>query len=137
MSDQAVARLLRCSLNRMDQISLNSSLKLHQAYNTPLPRSAAGVATGGTPVAGTLSRAALVADQVAIARPEKLARTVERLSAGSVQQPAIDKTVQERSVLTPPATYTSRGTLAMHSQPGDRNAAATGVAIGRLVDLNG
>lgn len=116
----------------MDTINTNASLRLSQAYGIPAkpPARSEGIA-------GTIARASSVSDQVAISRPEKLSKSIERLAAGAVAQPAVEKQSPARSPLAVAATYTSRGTLAMHSQPGDRNAAATGIAIGRSLDVNG
>lgn len=114
----------------MSTINTSASLRLSQTYGA----SAKPLHPEG--VAGTISRAAQVSDQVAIARPEKLSQSIERLAAGAVDVPAVERQPAQRSVLASPATYTSRGTLAMHAQPGDRNAAATGVAIGRALDVN-
>ncbi|MBX3381591.1 MAG: hypothetical protein KF805_15960 [Phycisphaeraceae bacterium] len=115
----------------MDTINTSASLRLSQTYGapskpTPKPES----------IAGTISRASQVSDQVAISRPEKLTKSIERLAAGAVDLPAIEKHQSVRSPQAVPATYTSRGTLSMHTQPGDRNAAATGVAIGRSLDVS-
>ncbi|MBL8886070.1 MAG: hypothetical protein JNK16_05370 [Phycisphaerales bacterium] len=118
----------------MDTINTNASLRLTQAYGvSPKPQTQ----TKAESVAGTISRASQVSDQVAISRPEKLAQSVQRLAAGAVSQPAVEKQSTVRSPLASATTYTSRGTLAMHAQPGDRNAAATGIAIGRALDVNG
>ena len=120
----------------MNTINTSASLRLSETYGAAAgTHSAAQIDRAG--IAGTISRAAEVSDQVAIARPEKLSKNIERLAAGAVDQPAIEKSTPVRSPLAAPATYTSRGTLAMHAQPGDRNAATTGVAIGRSLDVNG
>ncbi|MBX3390296.1 MAG: hypothetical protein KF691_12680 [Phycisphaeraceae bacterium] len=116
----------------MNTINTSASIRLSQTYGAP----ASAQANAGS-VAGTISRAAGVSDQVAISRPEKLSNSIERLTSGAVKQPAIEKSAPAKSVFAAPAVYTSRGTLAMHAQPGDRNAAATGVAIGRSLDVNG
>lgn len=116
----------------MDTINTNASLRLSQAYGIQ-----AKPQTRNDGVAGTISRASAVSDQVAISRPEKLTRSIERLAAGAVSQPAVEKQTTARSPLAAAATYTSRGTLSLHAQPGDRNAAATGIAIGRSLDVNG
>ncbi|MGH7242829.1 MAG: hypothetical protein ACREJD_05370 [Phycisphaerales bacterium] len=112
--------------------AINASLRLTQAYGIAArpPAKADGVA-------GTISRASQISDQVAISRPEKLIKSIDRLAAGAVDQPAVEKNQPARSPLATVSTYTSRGTLAMHAQPGDRNAAATGIAIGRAIDVNG
>ncbi len=118
----------------MDKVTLNSALRLTQTYGgAAKPRAIVD------PFKSTISRASDVQDKVSIARPEKLAQNVDRLAAGSVGVPAVDTSSSPIDALprTTPATYTSRGTILMQSQPGERNAAATGVAIGRLVDLNG
>ena len=118
----------------MDTINTNASLRLTQAYGgLPKQQSQPKVES----VAGTISRASQVSDQVAISRPEKLAQSIHRLAAGAVDQPAVEKQPNLRSPLASATTYTSRGTLAIHAQPGDRNAAATGIAIGRSLDVNG
>lgn len=119
----------------MDKINANSNLRLTQAYSSALRAQAKPAAN----TFGTVdSRASSVEDQVAISRPERLATSVQRLAAGTVSVPAIEKQPVE-SVLPQrvSATYTARGTLAMHGQPGDRNAAATGVTIGKMVDISG
>lgn len=119
----------------MDKINANANLRLTQAYATALrAQTKPATATFST----VDSRANQVEDQVAISRPEKLATSVQRLAAGTVSIPAVEKQ-QAQSVLPQRvnATYTARGTLAMHTQPGDRNAAATGVAIGKMVDISG
>jgi hypothetical protein len=116
----------------MDTINTNASLRLTQAYGIS-PKPQAKIEN----VAGTISRASQVSDQVAISRPEKLTQSIQRLAAGAVNQPAVEKQPAARSPLASAATYTSRGTLAMHAHPGERNAAATGIAIGRGLDVNG
>jgi len=120
----------------MDTINTNASLRLTQAYGVS-PKQLVPSQPKAESIAGTISRASQVSDQVAISRPEKLAQSVQRLAAGAVAQPAVEKQPTVRSPLASATTYTSRGTLAMHSQPGDRNAAATGIAIGRALDVNG
>lgn len=120
----------------MSTIDPSVSLRLSQAYGAA-PSAQAGPRMNAGGIAGTISRAAEVSDQVAIARPEKLNKNIERLAAGAVDRPAIEKNAPAKSPLASAATYTSRGTLAMHAQPGDQNAAATGVAIGRALDVNG
>lgn len=120
----------------MNTISTNASLRLTQAYGVA-PKPASPAQPAADSVAGTISRASQVSDQVAISRPEKLTQSIQRLAAGAVAQPAVEKQPAARSPLASATTYTSRGTLALHAQPGDRNAAATGIAIGRALDVNG
>ncbi|MBS0189755.1 MAG: hypothetical protein U0573_08600 [Phycisphaerales bacterium] len=104
---------------------------------SPAPAKTAYGAASGSP--GILGRATAVQDSVSLSRPEKLARSVDRLAAGSVSIPAIDKQPAQAPLPTEktPATYTARGTISLYGQPADRNVAATGVALGRMVDISG
>lgn len=116
-----------------------NALRLAGVYQTAVNRKAASP-TASTPVAqsfDSLRRADSVVDQVAIARPEKLAASVSKLSAATVAGSAV-KATSATSPATPAAsTYTARGTISMYGQPGERNTAATGVALGRVLDAQG
>jgi hypothetical protein len=86
------------------------------------------------------SRAAGVQDQVAVALPRArpAGENIGRLNAGSVGVPAVDLSDPQSPATSAPAgLYTSRGTLAMYKQPGEANAAATGVALGNRLDIEG
>ena len=119
-----------------------NALRLAGAYQTAVSRKPASQtpSTSSTPVGqsfDSLRRADSVVDQVAIARPEKLAASVSKLSAATVAGSAV-KTIAVTAPAAPAAsTYTARGTLSMYGQPGERNTAATGVAIGRVLDAQG
>ncbi len=119
-----------------------NALRLAGAYQTAVSRKPASPtpSTSSTPVGqsfDSLRRADSVVDQVAIARPEKLAASVSKLSAATVAGSAV-KTIAVTAPAAPAAsTYTARGTLSMYGQPGERNTAATGVAIGRVLDAQG
>jgi hypothetical protein len=119
-----------------------NALRLAGAYQTAVSRKPASPtpSTSSTPVGqsfDSLRRADSVVDQVAIARPEKLAASVSKLSAATVAGSAV-KTIAATAPAAPAAsTYTARGTLSMYGQPGERNTAATGVAIGRVLDAQG
>ena len=119
-----------------------NALRLAGAYQTAVSRKPASPtpSTSSTPVGqsfDSLRRADSVVDQVAIARPEKLAASVSKLSAATVAGSAV-KTIAVTTPAAPAAsTYTARGTLSMYGQPGERNTAATGVAIGRVLDAQG
>lgn len=122
-----------------------NALRLAGAYQTAVSRKPASTtpsssSSPSTPVGqsfDSLRRADSVVDQVAIARPEKLAASVSKLSAATVAGSAV-KTNAVTVPATPAAsTYTARGTLSMYGQPGERNTAATGVALGRVLDAQG
>lgn len=122
----------------MTRIDANA-LRLAGAYQTTANRKP--VNTTATPPSATsfdsLRRADAVVDQVAIARPEKLAASVSKLSAATVSGSAVKSPADTSPIAPAASTYTARGTLSMYGQPGDRNTAATGVALGRVLDAQG
>jgi hypothetical protein len=116
-----------------------NALRLAGAYQTTVNRKPVSP-TASTPIGqsfDSLRRADSVVDQVAIARPEKLAASVSKLSAATVAGSAVKATLGTAPAAPATSTYTARGTLSMYGQPGERNTAATGVAIGRVLDAQG
>lgn len=116
-----------------------NALRLAGAYQTAVNRTTTRP-TASTPSGqsfDSLRRADSVVDQVAIARPEKLAASVSKLSAATVAGSAVKATLGTAPAAPAASTYTARGTLSMYGQPGERNTAATGVAIGRVLDAQG
>lgn len=117
-----------------------NALRLAGAYQTAVNRTPARP-TPSTPSGqsfDSLRRADSVVDQITIARPEKLAASVSKLSAATVAGSAVKTAANPATPIAPAAsTYTARGTLSMYGQPGERNTAATGVALGRVFDAQG
>ncbi|HEX8876590.1 MAG TPA: hypothetical protein VF777_07565 [Phycisphaerales bacterium] len=119
-----------------------NALRLAGAYQTAAnrkPSSSAASSAGNTQPFDSLRRADAVVDQVAIARPEKLAASVSKLAAATVAGSAVKPAASSSApaIAAPASTYTARGTLSMYAQPGERNTAATGVALGRVLDAQG
>lgn len=125
-------------MTRIDPNALRLAGAYQTAANRKAPNANVSAQNGNTPSFDSLRRADAVVDQVAIARPEKLAASVSKLSAATVAGSAVKTTANPQSPIAPTAsTYTARGTLSMYGQPGDRNTAATGVALGRVFDAQG
>lgn len=125
-------------MTRIDPHALRLAGAYQTAANRKAPNANVSAQNGNTPSFDSLRRADAVVDQVAIARPEKLAASVSKLSAATVAGSAVKATANPQTPIAPPAsTYTARGTLSMYGQPGDRNTAATGVALGRVFDAQG
>lgn len=120
-----------------------NALRLAGVYQTAVNRKPASAnlpaQNAATPAFDSLRRADSVVDQIAISRPEKLAASVSKLSAATVAGSAVKSPAGTPSapIASPPSTYTARGTLSLHTQPGERNTAATGVALGRVLDAKG
>ncbi|MBY0112882.1 MAG: hypothetical protein K2Y21_08675 [Phycisphaerales bacterium] len=125
-------------MTRIDPNALRLAGAYQAAANRKAPSTNVSAQNGNTQSFDSIRRADAVVDKVAIARPEKLAASVSKLAAATVAGSAV-KTPANPATPTPPAgsTYTARGTLSMFGQPGDRNTAATGVALGRVFDAQG
>lgn len=126
-------------MTRIDPNALRLAGAYQTAANRKTPSANVSTQTGNTAAFDPLRRADAVVDQVAIARPEKLAASVSKLAAATVAGSAVKTGSATPAAPIGPAasTYTARGTLSMYGQPGERNTAATGVALGRVFDAQG
>jgi hypothetical protein len=125
-------------MTRIDPNALRLAGAYQAAANRKAPSASISNQNGSTASFDSLRRADSVVDQVAIARPEKLAASVSKLSAATVAGSAVKTPANPAGPIAPAAsTYTARGTLSMYGQPGERNTAATGVALGRVLDAQG
>lgn len=115
-----------------------AALRLSAAYG-PVKEAPSGTD------AFSIARARAVRDEVSVqaavpVRTESLVRSLDRLSSAKVAVAPVNavepvQPITQRASGT--GTYTARGTLSLHDQPAARNAAATGVELGRRIDLQG
>lgn len=125
-------------MTRIDPNALRLAGAYQVAANRKAPSTNVSTQSGNTASYDSLRRADAVVDQVAIARPEKLAASVSKLSAATVAGSAVKTAATPAAPIAPAgSTYTARGTLSLYGQPGERNTAATGVALGRVFDAQG
>lgn len=93
-----------------------------------------GKPMAGTPQAARASmdvRAEQTVDQIEVsARPKN---ALDRLVAATVDKATID----DKPVVPRPASPSPNGALELYSHPADKNAAATGVSLGRSIDVTG
>lgn len=107
------------------------SFALHQAYSGSQPGAPVRVAYGadarsGVQTPGGSIVSPVIADRVELSAPLGAAR---KLVAG---------TVPGKADFSPgPAGARADGVIPMYRHPADRNAAATGVSVGRSLDISG
>jgi len=99
---------------------------LAKAYAASQPTRHVPAATAITTASGVTVRPSGDSVQFSGQRPAPLQQTVTRLAAAKVEKAA--------DFVTPSAPST--GSLPMYRHPADRNAAATGVQVGRVIDFN-
>jgi hypothetical protein len=111
----------------MDASSTPPSLPFHiaKAYGPAMPpRTPAAPAI--TTASGVTVRASGDSVQLSGQRPQPLQQNVTRLAAARVQK-APDFV---------PSNTPANGSLPMYRHPADKNAAATAVQVGRVIDFN-
>jgi hypothetical protein len=74
---------------------------------------------------------------VGAAKGTAVGNRVDALVAGKVDSIDLVNDVNTIAAMTPNVQQTSAGTYSMYPQATDRNLAATGVAVGRSLDLRG
>ncbi len=95
---------------------------------TPAPRTTGGRPAPTAPPSADVGQAV---DRVDVSAHPKSG--LERLVAATVDKATIDDT----PVVPRPRTPSPTGSIELYSHPADKNAAATGVSLGRSIDVTG
>lgn len=117
-------------MDRVDRIQSGFTLRLAQSYEPERYTSVRPSAADQRPDPAPFVRATLDINAV---RPTGRSAGIDRLIAGRV----IETTAGYEHVgpARPAAFCASRDALPMHPHPADRNSAATGVSVGRSIDV--
>jgi hypothetical protein len=100
---------------------------LAKAYAASQPVRTVPPAAAITTASGVTVRPSGDSVQLSGVRPAPLQQNVTRLAAA---------TVQKAADFAPPPPTPTMGALPMYRHPADKNAAATGVQVGRVIDFN-